>query len=240
MRRNHFLPAVLLFAALSVFGCDCGGPGDMGLCDPARPGEAGGGCCIDGNSCNDGARCVGTECLACGAADQRCCNDPDGERQFCNAGLACNNPMSGEETCMACGGPGQPCCGDLIAASCHSGSACIEGRCQPAEAACPRPEAGAAPFIVGLMDENRCATRTLEVSTLESSAFDCAETMLRPGERIYRRLNPEVRTAVACVIRDEDGAVEIPVEAYDTLGLSSCACQGDVVHCDLTWDQCSP
>src|SRR5690349_18737596 len=68
--------------------------------------------CCSGSSCNVGAICSGTSCLACGAPGQPCCGGGS-----CSAGAMCQG-----SSCIACGGAGQACCS--IGAACGDFLSC--------------------------------------------------------------------------------------------------------------------
>lgn len=99
-------------------GYSCSAPPCMSAsCDGS------GGCSI-GGGCGPGSTCNGSSCVACGGADQICC-DAGG----CNAGLWCYTGV------CTCAQPGGPCC--PWDNSCAGGSTCESGRCcMPAGAAC--------------------------------------------------------------------------------------------------------
>jgi hypothetical protein len=88
-------------------GCQSGACGKIG-----EPCCAGGvGCTVAFSVCNDVRVCT-----ACGGADQRCCQDAQGQG-FCAQPYSCDD----NDRCRACGGAGQPCC---------AGGICATGTCQ--------------------------------------------------------------------------------------------------------------
>lgn len=75
--------------------------------------DGSGGCSV-GGGCGGGSVCDGSGCVACGGADQRCC-DAGG----CNSGLWCFTGV------CTCGQPGGPCCpwdGSCAAGTCAGGT----------------------------------------------------------------------------------------------------------------------
>jgi hypothetical protein len=98
-------------------GGSCGGTGyscSAPACMTASC-DGSGGCSI-GGGCGGGTVCSGGSCVACGGADQTCC-DSGG----CNAGLWCYTGV------CTCAQPGGPCC--PWDNSCAGGSVCESGRC---------------------------------------------------------------------------------------------------------------
>lgn len=100
-------------------GTHCGGTSYScaGMAPPCMSAtcDGSGGCSI-GGGCGPGSTCSGGSCVACGGADQTCC-DAGG----CNSGLWCYGGV------CTCAQPGGPCC--PWDSSCAGGATCMGGTC---------------------------------------------------------------------------------------------------------------
>ena len=91
---------------------------------PPHAGEKGYQC---GRDCNPGLECVDGICVACGGANEVCCDSPGIPK--CDAPLACNGGQIGVlGHCTGdCGAIGLACCPD---SGCPASGTCVDGQCQ--------------------------------------------------------------------------------------------------------------
>lgn len=106
-------------------GGGCAGTGYSCSAPPCMSASCdGSGGCSVGGGCGPGSTCDGSNCVACGGADQPCCGGSG-----CNSGLWCYTGV------CTCAQPGGPCC--PWDNSCAGGSVCESGQCcMPGGASC--------------------------------------------------------------------------------------------------------
>ncbi|MCE9668029.1 hypothetical protein LY474_09415 [Myxococcus stipitatus] len=233
------LRGLVMLCMVVMAGCGSCQGGGVPDCPSGAEGTQGCECRTETASCNPGLQCRDGACLPCGAEGSGCC--VSGVTTSCSGSLVCVME-SGGEFCRDCGDVGEACCDSSGSQVCNAGGTCVGGTCQSvAELTCD--PTGTA-FTVGILDEDECAVRVVEVRAASAAnALMCASGsgMLAMGEALYEIPNSPIIDYELCVTTQGAGRQTTSVRAFDDLGARRCATWtrcGDTGCTSIAWGAC--